>query len=808
MKGHKDFFQSYGRLPPRPKNKGDELTRYFESLKKYRDFLNKNYESFATYEENKKGVVLQWCQWLKKIFIYLSQSYEKMEGITFSDFEYLALKGLANKDVREKISRHYQHLIVDEFQDTSKVQFKIICHIINDDLTKLFVVGDVKQAIYGFRGGEISVFQDCLNRIPRTLELKNNYRSSSKIIEFNNFFFSDIFKQGLEFKGTDKWQVPISHQRIPLERGHDCSGEVEVRVREIMAHEKPTDRDINHLEAKEIGDFLMSLENRPEAKTTCILYKKLAPSLELLKHILPSGMSFTAQVKIPLGEGPILLLFYQLIEGRLANRNSHSTLFLVNGIFRYLCLVPPLNLKQLENFYSLLEEIGPYHAYVKFLFERGISHSLEENVLSFIKSLLEACHDDLERFYLCFKKVKDETFSFEFQVGRYPKKIQIMTVHAAKGLEFDQVILAGIHTNGRRKSDSPIFGKSPGSFCWKNDEGQRKFYESPLLILEKWENKYKDFSEDKRLFYVAATRAKERLTWIDFSFSESSHSTSQSSWVHAFRSELSSETKNLIRSKTLQGSKKNIHQMTSPRAFFHQDPLGVLPAREESEDLLLLGELSVTGISMLAQCPRKFYLGNILKISPEDVGETSPSTGVSHGKKSLSSAERGSEIHLNLSQMIQNNLFISSKETPEFKLLRWARDQLLPYKTCQLVSERPLKFPLFDLMISGIPDLIIKSSQKTMIWDFKTGVKGKDNGHYWLQLKLYALALWKLGHVNKNDPIELSLLYLDEEEKLSVTINFDQAKEEIFSQWEFSNSIHQVNRDHCSLCHYGKLCRF
>ena len=812
LKAHKVFFQSYKNLPPRPKNKGDELIRHFENLKKYRDFLYKNCESFAAYEENKNGVVLQWCQWLKKIFIHLSQSYERIEGITFSDFEYIVLKGLENKNVRKKISRQYQHLIVDEFQDTSRIQFKIIRYVINDDLTKLFVVGDVKQAIYGFRGGEISVFQDCLSRIPRTLELKNNYRSLPNIITFNNLFFSDIFQQNLEFRGEIKWQVPISHQRVPLERDYGFLGKVEVRVREVEGKEKLKNAEINYLEANEIGDYLMALEDGPETKTTCVLYKKLAPSLELLKQIFSSGMSFTAQVKIPLEEAPILLLFYRLIEGYLANRNSDSTLFLVNGIFFYLSFGPPLNSKQLENFYSLLEEIGPYYAYIKFLFERGISHSLVENDLSFMRSILEVCHDDLERFYLCFKKSKDETFSFEFQVGHHPKKIQIMTVHASKGLEFDHVILAGIQTNGTRRTQTPIFGKSPGSFCWKKDEGQIKFYESPLLILERWENKYKDFSEDQRLFYVAATRAKERLTWIDFSFSQSSYSPPRSSWIYAFHSELSSGTKNLIRNKTLEGSKggsqKTPQQTTLPRPFFHQAPLGVLPAREKSEDILLLGELSVTGISMLAQCPRKFYLRNILKIFPEDVGEIGPLEGVSFGKKSLSSAERGSKIHLDLSQIIQNNLLIPVEKTSEFELLRWARDQLLPYKTDQLISERPLKFPLFGLMVSGIPDLIIKGPQKTMIWDFKTGSQGEDNERYWLQLKLYALALWQLGDVDKNDPIELSLLYLDEKAKLSLIISFHQVKAEFFLQWELSNSPHQVNRHHCPLCDYGKLCRF
>lgn len=806
LKAHLDFFQSYSRLPGKRGKDGDELARHFENLKKYRNFLQKNYESFAAYEDAQREVILQWCQWPKKIFSHLSQYYEKRDSATFSDFEYLALKGLQKSEARGKINRQYQHLIVDEFQDTSLVQFEIIRCIINDDLSKLFVVGDIKQAIYRFRGSEVSVFQDAVNRMPRTLELKNNYRSCPNIIAFNNFFFSDIFQQGRGFKGKAKGETSISRQNIPPGIDQRLPGEVEVRVREIIGKEKLTDGEANLLEAQEIIEFLQGLESH--TGTTCILYKNLAPSLELLKQMLNQKMSFTAQVKIPFGEAPILIIFYRLIEGYLTNRDRNSTLFLVHGIFHYLHLGTTLNQQELENFYSLLEEIGPYHAYLKLLFEKGISNSLVEGNLSFLRSLLEVCYDDLEHFLLYFKKIRDQSFSFEFQRGNEPEKIQIMTVHASKGLEFDRVVLAGIHTNGRRGQDFRIFGKRPGSFCWKGDEAQKKFYRSPLFILEEQENRYKDFAEDKRLFYVAATRAKQRLTWIDFALLEHSCSAPAQSWIHAFHSELSLATKNLINIKTLPAMKPVRPLANHQRPFFHQNPLGVLPANEASEDLLLLSELSVTGLATLAQCPRKFYMENILKIPPHEAIETSSLFEQSFTPPPLSSAERGREIHLAISRMIQNNLVVPTGKTLNIKLLEWVRGQLQPYQSSLLISERPLKFSLFGLMVSGIPDLIIRHSQSIMIWDFKTGLKQKDNQHYWLQLKLYAFALWQLGQVDQDDPIELSLLYLDTEEKESLTVNFNQTRAEIFSLWQLSNSVHQVNRQHCPLCHYGKLCRF
>ena len=67
---------------------------------------------------------------------------------------------------------------------------------------------------------------------------------------------------------------------------------------------------------------------------------------------------------------------------------------------------------QLEQFYYSLDELGPYNAYLKFLYEQGISTALVEFDLSFIKAILEACQNDLERFYFCFDREKDASFFF------------------------------------------------------------------------------------------------------------------------------------------------------------------------------------------------------------------------------------------------------------------------------------------------------------------------------------------------------------------------------------------------------------
>src|SRR5690606_40165175 len=83
------------------------------------------------------------------------------------------------------------------------------------DFKKLFCVGDAKQAIYGFRGGELAVFKDCGDMIPLNLELSHNYRSLAEIVEANNSAFDHILPIGFNFSSNDPYTVEFKAQTLP-----------------------------------------------------------------------------------------------------------------------------------------------------------------------------------------------------------------------------------------------------------------------------------------------------------------------------------------------------------------------------------------------------------------------------------------------------------------------------------------------------------------------------------------------------------------------------------------------------------------
>ena len=112
-------------------------------------------------------------------------------------------------------------------------------------------------------------------------------------------------------------------------------------------------------------------------------------------------------------------------------------------------------------------------------------------------------------------------------------------------------------------------------------------------------------------------------------------------------------------------------------------------------------------------------------------------------------------------------------------------------------------------MISGIPDLLLipKGDQKAQVWDFKTGRITQENlNHYWVQLKVYAYALFELKRVPLSSEIELKLVFVDQKEILTQTTTFSQCSQDLFPLWQSQNEPWKINSDHCGQCPYGDIC--
>ncbi len=836
------MFDEISRLTgPGKKIKTPELEEHFNLVKEFRAFLKKYAEDISLTFSSLNGDIRSWWDSTYLIFSYIEKHYRDIPGVTFSDLEYYVSLSLDNEENRKNISNNYSYFIVDEFQDTSEVQFEMLSHIIEGDFNKLFTVGDMKQAIYGFRGGELGVFKSCMEKSPQTLKLTNNYRSHSNIIDLNNYLFDYLFKIGHNFEGVDSHSVPVDYQTFPFEKNDENCGKIVVSKYDVgeffEEKQKPKSEDFSIFESK---SFFVQIEDiiKNTDENVCILYKNLSPSKYLINELIKSDVGFTAQIKVPLAEDPILAIFKTLIDFLLSDKEEGSLenlKFYLNGYFKL------LNLSTVENFEDGVEQfkadiltLGVYNSFLKFSFLVGLLNSNHKNNGQIVKELCDMCGDDLEQIQIKLLGYSDVKYSIEFEYGKDSKRVQIMTAHASKGLEFDNVFVGGIHNNGRTMPEMSFFGKLPWSFKWKKDSRQKKAYATPIFIYEGLLYKKKDFAESKRLFYVASTRAQKNLYWTDLSLNGEPLQSAKNSWVCGLRKWQEEDLINRVdfmetiksTQREVTGLDVNFVKLKAP--LFHMDSLGVTSAHSNDNSLGIISELSVTRLATISQCPRKFYLLNVCKFTEEDVVELTGKETVYSGVKSnelieeegvvSSSASRGTEIHEALSFAIKRNWiapasFIDKNVKKDIDSFNWAIEELKQKNDdFEYISEEMIKFPFFDQMISGTPDLVLtpKSSDHSLeIWDFKTGNREESKEvPYWFQLKAYAYAYQILYPEYLSTSVKLVLSFVDMKENIEKIFTHEELKDSLHNDWRLTSKPDMINQDHCSQCTFGNLCHF
>ncbi|MGE3609044.1 MAG: UvrD-helicase domain-containing protein [Bacteriovoracaceae bacterium] len=774
----------------------------------------------SNYQLHFENKIFPWLKLCQNLFTYIDTRLDPNQGLTFADIEYHVSLGLKNSESRKRIQKVYQYFIVDEFQDTSEIQFSIIEKLIEKDFSRLFCVGDAKQAIYGFRGGELSVFQNCASLVPQVRTLKNNYRSLPHIIEFNNSLFKAILPLGQDFQGHDRFSVHPEDQNIPDEVQHPELGSVEVistsLEKNLEEEEKFTSDEINALEAKLIAESI-ERERSQNADLVCtILYRKLKPSAELIRNLIHKKIGFTAQFKIELDEEPVIGIFLLLLKRKFdSSLNSRDVYpeFMIKQFLKVLNIDDSVKL-DFEKFDKDVEYWGILEAFKKFLFSLKITNENSDINLEVIEGICEICQEDSELILQQLSLGTGEKISLEFRYGSQAEKVQLMSAHASKGLEFDIVYLAGIYTNGRENADREMFGDWPGSFYWFEDLRNKEKHKSPFYLFESEVNRYKNFSESKRLFYVACTRAKKKLVWINFLNLEGSFSISGNSWIEGLKYWMNQNSKihlNQTELKDFDFRSALTQKNSSSLPLFFYDPMGIFPKGEGDGDLAIVPELSVTRLNSLIDCPRKFYFENVLKLRPtlekKILFESDEEdTGIK------SSAERGTYVHALIAQGIEHNYVVPrSVFNDELrKPIQWALEELKLLKDKYFfIPERPIKFKFFNFMISGIPDLILipKNEGEAEIWDFKTGQITQENlEHYWIQLKMYAYALYELEQISRLSLVRLKLCFVDCEKILSQEVSWESIQPELNDLWRGQNRPWSIKADHCSQCSYGDIC--
>lgn len=842
LTGFKELDHCIEKSISKPKSEDEKLINFIESLNEFKKYANKQLENLEIFYEH-FDKFLEWNDVLQEIYLKLEEHYKEAKVMTFGDMELAVSDGLKDSDVLKNVQSKFDYFVVDEFQDTSWLQYLLLRNVIGDDFNKLFCVGDMKQAIYGFRGGEVGVFKDCSVKVASPLDMKANYRSKPKIVEFNNMVFDRILPMGIEYEGRDRHVIEVVPQIAKkVDEGEGQLIRLKLDIPE--ADKKPTASKINAFEARELANYLY--RQKDDGLASCVLYRKLGPSHLLIAELMSRDLGFKCQVKIPFGQDPVIILFHSLLEAVLLFGNEHKSAlsylnFIIPNILNLLKIEVPENLNEISHrFITRIQYYGLRSAYELFLSEINIGLLENRESINFINSL---CKEHSLNFELIWSQIKsrmDRNFSFEFRYGENSDNIVIMTAHASKGLQFPRVLIGGIHTNGKEKADNTFIGKSPGTLKWTPYYNKKKLYISPLKWKEDLAEKLKTFSESKRLFYVACTRAISTLVWADLEYKSEPLSHSQNSWVVGLRKTYPDIRDSITTIEcSFSNSNINIEEDDDEESFeesssdndetgdglplFHLDQCGLVSYTPDRPLIKILSELSVTRLSTVSQCPRKFYLQNICKLDP-DFFDPHKADENNHYKKSSAkilndeefnfsrdetAMERGSRLHAELSQLVANDEFDFESLSKESKpIVNWIQKLLSEFsETAVRYSEVPLKFDINGFMISGTPDLVVvdEKNQRIEVWDFKTGKRKEETeDNYLTQVLLYAYYF-----VNKFQYTEITtkLLYLDQQNIIEQKMTSDQVIESVNKIWSLVDNPHQTNTQHCSNCAFGNLCR-
>jgi len=713
----------------------------------------------------------------------------KKEEQLFLDYEDILQKTLRmlndHHEILQDYRKKFKFIMVDEYQDLNFVQDRIL-RLLGEG-TNLFVVGDKKQSIYGFRGARVELFEKLkadLESLGQAIVLKDNFRSDRRIIEFVNQSFKNLMA-GYE---------PISANRANKACKNICfitpksSGNMAERrkleaefiarkILQMMADDEVyiPDRESQEFRKPKFRDFAVLLRKRTHLKHYISAFNKY----NIPFHVADSGSLMESS-------GVKKLLFaLNAIEIR-DNVNLYGTLaHLFNvgddSIAEYVLKCGQLysGLKKDADFTGVSEKLVKAFQMIRgwckikskvtlrelageILNDTGLEEELAKTDPLELESLykfLDLCWQyDLQGYTL--KEFLEELADFgdeqqeATEVSEEEDVVKFITIHSSKGLEFPIVFLADSGQNISNSASSEILFDPERGLALKKDK-------------DKWEKlkghlEQREIEEAKRLLYVALTRARDYLVISGELASDKKESFLK--WLlqeKALSDEITVEEK-VLEPAVSQREELKLQDIKPKSGLF------IKPSIEPCR-IHVLKQFSVTSLGEFVRCPRKYYFSNVLDI-PEGIFYKRDGDATR-----LSAAERGTIVHeliekvhrdksreVDVQELLsQYGYSLSSEDTYiiEECLNNFAASEIYEIKG-EAFYEMPLDYCINDSwLLTGKADLLIFEDDGVTIVDFKTNAKIHQDllEIYRLQVLTYALAISEIYGIKPKRAIIASL---------------------------------------------------
>lgn len=449
--------------------------------------------------------------------------------------------------IYERAGEKYQHYLVDEFQDTSVLQWQNLLPLFENSLGSgkfNMIVGDAKQAIYRWRNGEVEQFielpylykadqlpyanqrQQILNQQYSGKDLKHNYRSAQQLVQFNNEFFQIVSEI-----------LPGHYQNVYQEAGQiagssNSGGYVEI---EFFDKENNTldreainlDRCLNIIQENlklkyQLGDIAILCRNNKHASSI---------AAHLLLHDIPVVSSESLLLSASLNVRTVIsiarLMVYpddKIARVEIINWLQQSKKAAINWPNNIKQLISELNNHSFKEFISKLES---------FNIQINTGKLLEQTVYEFCETLirdlgLNKSKDPYLSFFLdaILDQLKDPAFDLKAMLDWWDHKkdklsivvpnevdaVKVMTIHKSKGLEFPVVVYPFASERVRNSKDKLWI--QPGELIPELEtvlvDASKQLEETSFGAVYQ-EEKDKSLLDLVNVLYVAMTRAADRL---------------------------------------------------------------------------------------------------------------------------------------------------------------------------------------------------------------------------------------------------------------------------------------------------------
>lgn len=469
---------------------------------------------FGALESLKKtGVDLE-SKSLVSVSEFVISQYEALKRkkgfIDFNDLEKHALIALRNSHIQKHYRQYFDLVLVDEFQDTNALQGELISLFVRPQYTNLCVVGDPKQSIYRFRDADYSIFQDFQKACEKNHTLTINFRSRPSLIQFVNRVCDPLFNEtGLDFlalhphrqEGTDegvfyspleKPEELVSFFKNKIKAGEDLSSYV-ILLRKMRGNEDWFKVLTQNGIPLSIGSGGFFWED-PKVKELVSFLKWWNEPLHQF-----SGAVFLKSPLMGFTENDF-------------NKWLQSGKTLWDGFFES---SHPL-VKTLASYKG--KSCRPGELLLSFLSSECSAQVENEYGLVFMRlwHKLETFSSDDKNFsqivHILSSFVNDKKREVELPAPASSGQLRVLTVHGSKGLEFENVVLLDFWNQKERAKPAPLiyWDRNKGAYFSKRDESGERLKSDNEKFWKELEHS-KELNETKRVFYVALTRAKERL---------------------------------------------------------------------------------------------------------------------------------------------------------------------------------------------------------------------------------------------------------------------------------------------------------